>query len=369
MERILGYVHKCRILRQIQSNKARKYGLINTWQNIATVVVSAFLTFIGFSGIDKIHTYLNWAIAVDRPKVEFAFNFLVFILFVLVILHLVFQFGRKQAQSERAIVSLTNLINYIEDLVASARPSGNLSGSEQKIIRQRYAMVTEVIPPNTDKEFIKAKKDFQNKEAKRIALLTGPTELFDETRLRAVVESLVRESGQGINILTTLRDVDGRLFLGGGIVRNLVWDYLHGYKSPTPIEDVDVIYFDTLSNLKEHDLVLEKKLEEVVPNYRWSVKNQARMHISNEEEPYQCIEDALSKWPETATAIAVRLSSEDQLEFVAPYGYSDLFRLLVSPTPHFRNKLHKYRERLAKKEWAKVWPKLRFIDTKEKDKE
>ncbi|MFC2001943.1 nucleotidyltransferase family protein [Chloroflexota bacterium] len=243
--------------------------------------------------------------------------------------------------------------------------SGNLPSSDQQIVKERYEMITEVIPSNTDKEFIKAKKDFQEKEANSTGLITEPTELFDEKKLQTVIQSRIKDSREVMNILKTLSNTDARLFLGGGIIRNLVWDYLHGYKNSTPIEDVDVVYFDSLSNTKEHDKALEKNLEELVPNYKWSVKNQARMHIFNEENEYQSLEDAISKWPETATAIAVRLHDDGQIEIVAPYGFTDLFRLLVIPTPHFYKKLHKYKERLANKNWVKNWPKLRFVNIEE----
>ena len=151
------------------------------------------------------------------------------------------------------------------------------------------------------------------------------------------------------------------LFLGGGIIRNLVWDYLHGYKSYTPIDDVDVIYFDQLSNTKNHDIVFEEKLNKAIPNLVWSVKNQARMHTINNDEQYQSIHEAISKWPETATAILARLSEEGQLKLIAPHGYTDLFRLLVVPTPRFEQKIDKYRERINKKNWKQTWPNLKLI--------
>ena len=30
--------------------------------------------------------------------------------------------------------------------------------------------------------------------------------------------------------------------IGAGVVRNEVWDHLHGYKQATPMQDVDVVY-------------------------------------------------------------------------------------------------------------------------------
>jgi hypothetical protein len=362
LQRTKDYGHKCHILRQIQSNKARRFRRINAAQNIATVVVSSFLAFIGFSGIDKITTYLNWVGVVDRVKVEFAFNTLVFVLFVLAILHLVFQFGKKQSDAERAIVSLTNLINEVEDLVSRSETGfGQISDNEHNVIREKYDMLIQVIPANSDREFLRAKNDYQKKEAKQAQMRFGPQDLFDDRRHRSAVLLLIQRSSTTSEILRVLRDLDAKLYLGGGLVRNLVWDYLHNFRSPTPVDDVDVVCFDPLNSKKEHDQQLEQRLREKVPNFRWSVKNQARMHMVNGDEPYSSLEDAISKWPETATAIAVRLEGQGKVEILAPHGFGDLFRLLVVPTPHFEKRLDRVRERVMQKQWEKTWPKLRIL--------
>lgn len=362
MDRIHSYGRKCRILRQIQSNKAKRFRQINVTQNIATVVVSSFLTFMGFSGMDKIATYLNWMVIIDKPQVEFAFNLLVFLLFLLVILHLVFRFNSRQVDAERAIVQLTSMVNEIDDLIARSEKSGfELRVEDEDSIRQRYTMLIQTIPANSDREYLVAREDYQEKQAEKTPLQLGPSDLFAEERQQAVVESLIRKSDQLIAILKTLQAVDTKLFLGGGVLRNLVWDYLHGYKSSTPIDDLDIIYFDKLSTSKEHDLDLESRLAKKMPNFKWSVKNQARMHTVNGDTPYKSLEDAVSKWPETATAIIVRLTEEEQLKLIAPFGLSDLFCLILTPTPHFVSRADRLRERIQEKEWTKRWPKLRVI--------
>jgi hypothetical protein len=33
-------------------------------------------------------------------------------------------------------------------------------------------------------------------------------------------------------------------YIAAGFIRNLVWDSLHGKQAPTPLNDVDVIYYD-----------------------------------------------------------------------------------------------------------------------------
>ncbi len=119
LTRLNEYKEKIIVLKQIQSNKAKFYKKVNTIQNFLTVFVSAFLTFIGFSGIDKIKGYILmlFKIDIEIEYIELLFNLLVFILFFIGIFHLVFQFGEKQKNSENAITLLSNLANEIDNLL------------------------------------------------------------------------------------------------------------------------------------------------------------------------------------------------------------------------------------------------------------
>jgi uncharacterized protein len=94
----------------------------------------------------------------------------------------------------------------------------------------------------------------------------------------------------------------------------------------------------------------------------WSVKNQARMHVRNGDRPYRSSVDAMFHWPETATAIALKLHDDDALELAAPFGVDDLLAMVVRPTPHFRaHRLDTYRERQRAKNWPTRWPSLREL--------
>jgi len=96
-------------------------------------------------------------------------------------------------------------------------------------------------------------------------------------------------------------------YVSAGYVRNYIWDTLHGYSTRTPLNDIDVIYF----NAEEMDEKIEKKYERILEQETgislWSIKNQARMHIRNGDKPYKSIEEAMSHWPETVTAVGIRL--------------------------------------------------------------
>ena len=77
--------------------------------------------------------------------------------------------------------------------------------------------------------------------------------------------------------------------LAAGFVRNLVWDKLHGYEEATPLNDIDLIYYDESYCSEIIDRTIEKELMEKT-DLPWSVKNQARMHMRNDDAPYHSTE-------------------------------------------------------------------------------
>ena len=146
-------------------------------------------------------------------------------------------------------------------------------------------------------------------------------------------------------------------WIGAGFVRAPVWDALHGYSEPTPLDDIDVVYFDPDSG-DTREKPAETALAKALP-LPWSVINQARMHLYNEDPPYRDTGDALANWLETATAVALRLNPSGRLELLAPHGLEDLFALRVRPTPRAREaRMEAYRARLERKKWQEKWPRL-----------
>ena len=150
-------------------------------------------------------------------------------------------------------------------------------------------------------------------------------------------------------------------YIAAGYIRNYVWDRLHGLGGRGRHHDIDVVYFDPENPSEERDLTLERQLIGQTGNDRWSVKNQARMHIRNREAPYHSTEDALSRWPETVTAVGARLDEEDRLSLCSPHGLDDLFNLVVRRSPLFTDRAY-YLRRVHEKEWKKQWPLLTIIE-------
>ncbi|WP_055108007.1 nucleotidyltransferase family protein [Paenibacillus ihumii] len=149
-------------------------------------------------------------------------------------------------------------------------------------------------------------------------------------------------------------------YIAAGYIRGYVWDRLHGYAFRSRHDDIDVIYFDPYHCEEERDLALEAQFISETGNQRWSVKNQARMHLRNGAAPYRSTLDAMSRWPETATAIGVRLTAEDELELCAPHGLDDLMGMVVRRSPLFADRQY-YLERVRAKKWLQHWPLLTWI--------
>ena len=154
--------------------------------------------------------------------------------------------------------------------------------------------------------------------------------------------------------------------VGGGVIRNIVWDSLHGYNIPTSLKDLDVAFYDSKDLSIERDKLIQEKLKNSQPNINWEVTNQAGVHLWYEEcfgfkvNPLKSCEEAVSTWPETATCVGVRLMEDNSLIIVAPFGLEDLFKLILR-----RNKTRITQDiflnRLKEKKISKNWPKVRVI--------
>ncbi|GGH77061.1 hypothetical protein JOD43_001271 [Pullulanibacillus pueri] len=171
---------------------------------------------------------------------------------------------------------------------------------------------------------------------------------------------LIKSSTYRMQILKEIQRLNiPSVWVAAGAIRNLVWDALHQYENETPLNDVDVIYFDPYQDIRGEKLI-ETTLKERKPSIHWEVRNQARMHIRNGDPPYKNVGDAMSYWPETATAIGARLNEEDNLELLAPYGIQDLVQLKLRPSPK-RGDETLFMDRIRKKRWLDRWPRLRMM--------
>ncbi|MBE5137028.1 nucleotidyltransferase family protein [Vibrio parahaemolyticus] len=147
-------------------------------------------------------------------------------------------------------------------------------------------------------------------------------------------------------------------YIAAGFVRNLVWDTLHDFKVFTPLNDVDVIYFDPAESNPNAYLAYESQLRDRMPQLRWQVRNQAKMHKRNGDNPYKSSIDAMSYLPEKETAVAIRQIGLNQYECVAAFGFESLFSYWVTYNP--KRLRETFENRVNSKGWLVRWPLLRI---------
>ncbi|NMH64534.1 nucleotidyltransferase family protein [Shewanella salipaludis] len=184
----------------------------------------------------------------------------------------------------------------------------------------------------------------------------------DEARLLALMATRQLASEEGL----------ADWLLTAGFVRDLVWDNLHGYPASS-LNDIDFIYFCAKDTSRERDARLEARLRLLAPEYPWSVKNQARMHLRNADRPYRSTEDAMGFWPEQETAVGVALREDmatplnetgtaaldpAQVRLVSVFGWHGVFSLQL--TANGRRDRAVFEQRLQAKGWLARYPQLRL---------
>ncbi|WP_242618773.1 nucleotidyltransferase family protein [Alteromonas sp. KUL49] len=161
-----------------------------------------------------------------------------------------------------------------------------------------------------------------------------------------------------VGCLHALRDCQlPQGYIGAGFVRNAIWDHTHNKTELTPLNDVDVVYFDKNDVSIDTENRVQSYLTERLPKVRWQVKNQARMHQKHGHSPYISTEHAISHWIERETCVAVRLTSTGACDVIAPFGLACNFANTI--TLNSPAKLSPiFIERIVNKGWQTRWPNL-----------
>ena len=191
----------------------------------------------------------------------------------------------------------------------------------------------------------------------------------DVTHAEPSLEALVRSSTWLMAVLTAVRDEDvPDAWTGAGVLRDLVWGerYGAGFR-PADVHDVDVAFFDPGNLSRAYDDQITAGLAARLPAVPWQARNQAAVHTwyadrfgGEPPEPLTSITDAIGTWPETATAVAVRLSNSGALEVCAPLGLRDLMDGIWRRNPR-RVSLAYSLTRLARHRPAQRWPGVTVI--------
>lgn len=178
--------------------------------------------------------------------------------------------------------------------------------------------------------------------------------------------ALVQNDKWMMDLLTCAKSLDlPDWWICAGFIRSKIWDVLHGFDERTSLPDIDVIYYDQSSIEERIEKNHEETLNRLLSTVPWSVKNQARMHIANNSSPYSSSVDAIGKFPETATALGVKLDEGDNVILTAPHDIQDVVNLIVKPTPYFlesKDRMLMYEKRVRKKNWQATWSKIEVMN-------
>jgi uncharacterized protein len=186
--------------------------------------------------------------------------------------------------------------------------------------------------------------------------------MTDETKLASELTDLVRSDSWIMDLLRAVRSIHLHDWcIAAGVIRNKVWDHLHGHRDRTLPADIDVLFYDRTRTDARYEADIEARLAAIVPGVRWEAVNQAVVHSYTKEAPYQSIEQAMSRWADPVTAVGIHLTNEEQIVITAPFGLHDLFGLLVRPNLVTPDAAAVYRERITTKRWIERWPKLTIL--------
>jgi uncharacterized protein len=179
----------------------------------------------------------------------------------------------------------------------------------------------------------------------------------------AFIAELIGRDTMRMCALAQVRDIAlPDCWIAAGFIRDAIWDALHGRDAEAPSGDVDVIWFGAGCLDPGYDERVEASLQRTAPGFDWSVKNQARMHARNGDAPYCDATDAMRHWPETATAVGIRLDDDDRLAIAAPFGVEDLIGMILRPAGQFAtDKREIFDARVASKRWLARYPRLRKV--------
>jgi uncharacterized protein len=152
------------------------------------------------------------------------------------------------------------------------------------------------------------------------------------------LNDIVSDSRVIHNTLSFLRDYNReKVHLVAGAVAQTVWNHIYENDLKFGIEDLDLVYY----NNNDLSADSEEKIKSEISNglklnhLKLDIKNQARIHLWYYDKfgynisPVVSINDAIDRFPTTATSIGIRYNEKNELDIYAPFGLDDLFAGII----------------------------------------
>ena len=155
-------------------------------------------------------------------------------------------------------------------------------------------------------------------------------------------------------------------WLVAGCLFQSVWNGLTNKPPTHGIDDYDVFYFDdTDLSWGAEDRVIARCDEAFADlNVKIQVRNQARVHLWYPEKhgvPYAALAsscEGIDSFLNQSSCFGVRPDADDDVDVYAPFGYADLFAMVVRPNQ--RNFLPEVYYQKANR-WRQLWPTLTVL--------
>jgi hypothetical protein len=155
-------------------------------------------------------------------------------------------------------------------------------------------------------------------------------------------------------------------WIGGAVVRDVVWGRLCGGFDPGTVQNVHVAFFDTSDLSPDRDVAATERLRSLLPGVPWEATNQAAVHTWYHEryggdpiKPFSSVEEAVATWQETAICLAVRRLGT--FEVLAPIGLEDLMGGVWRRNPRGATR-EQSRARLEQQRVRERWPAVRVVE-------
>jgi hypothetical protein len=155
-------------------------------------------------------------------------------------------------------------------------------------------------------------------------------------------------------------------WLTAGVLFQAVWNSLTGRPPGYGVRDADLFYFDPDTSWDAEDAVIRRGAELFaglpVPV---EIRNEARVHLWYAERfaapapaAFSSAAEPIARFAAVCCCYGIRLTASGETVVHAPYGYEDLFGMVIrpnrSPAPQ---QLYEQKAR----RWKELWPELTVL--------
>jgi hypothetical protein len=156
-------------------------------------------------------------------------------------------------------------------------------------------------------------------------------------------------------------------WLTAGVLFQSVWNAVTGRPPGTGVRDADLFYFDRDTSWAAEDAVIRRGADLFgdVP-VPVEIRNEARVHLWYGQKfgtaappPFRSAAEPIAGFAAVCCCYGVTIGPDGGVRVHAPYGFDDLFALVVRPNPDSPAPRHLYEAKAAR--WQQQWPDLTVL--------